>query len=106
VIATGFDRKAGHRGVFSTGLQTPVDLHTYTDHLARPVAAAPAEPMREAPPPVMEAPPSLTLGRRIALDLHLSGPASSGGKGGAATGEFDPDLSTRLDVPAFLRRQN
>src|SRR5688500_14155582 len=28
VIATGFDRKAGHRGLASTALQTPVDLQT------------------------------------------------------------------------------
>jgi cell division protein FtsZ len=108
VIATGFDRKTSHRGTSPAALQTPVDLHTYTDHLARPSAAVPSEqPTGDAALPVMEAQPSLTVGRRTALDLNLSGPPSSGSRGGGpATGGFDPDLSTRLDVPAFLRRQN
>ena len=35
VIATGFDRKVAGRAVPAAALQTPVDLHNYTAHLAQ-----------------------------------------------------------------------
>jgi cell division protein FtsZ len=35
VIATGFDRKGAGRGVYSSSLQTPVDLSNYAAHLGR-----------------------------------------------------------------------
>jgi cell division protein FtsZ len=105
VIATGFDRKAGHRPVPSTGLQTPVDLHSYTDHLARSaVAPSPDQSMREGSTPAIES--SLAAGRRTALDHHLSGSASAGDRGGLAGVALDPALSSPLDIPAFLRRQS
>ena len=67
--------------------------------------AVPAgQSMKDGAPPVMEAAPALTVGRRAALDLHPSGAASGGG--GLAAGEFNPDFSATLDVPAFLRRQS
>jgi len=107
VIATGFDRKASQRGVPSTALQTPVDLHVYTEHLARSAASGSADqPSREqAPPAVMGAPP-LVLGRRPVLDLQFAGSGSPGEGGSSVGGELDPDSSSPLDVPAFLRRQN
>jgi cell division protein FtsZ len=107
VIATGFDRKTGHRPVPSSGLQTPVDLHSYTDHLARSaVAQSPDQSMREGSTPAIEASSSLAAGRRTALDLHLSGSASAGDRGGPAGVALDPALSSPLDIPAFLRRQS
>src|SRR4026207_2093497 len=36
VIATGFERKGAGRTVPAAALQTPVDLHAYTAHLAKP----------------------------------------------------------------------
>src|SRR5882672_3036726 len=44
VIATGFDRKGGTRTIPTAALQTPVDLTSYTAHLAR-AESAPAEPI-------------------------------------------------------------
>jgi len=107
VIATGFDRKAGQRGVPSSAIPTPVDLQHYTDHLARSAASAATDQLsrEQAPPAVMGVPP-LVLGRRPALDLHFAGSGSSGEGGNPVGGEFDPDSSTTLDVPAFLRRQS
>ena len=107
VIATGFERKSAGRSIPAAALQTPVDLHNYTAHLARP-AAEPApmdQPMMEMAAPTVEAAaPPLTVTRRPPLDLALP-PRSSGDeeKGGMV---FDGDLSSPLDVPAFLRRQN
>ena len=107
VIATGFDRKGASRGVPAATLQTPVDLHNYTTHLARPAEAAVAvEPqimeMRAAP---IEVAMPMTVTRRPPLDLSL--PLRSSAEEGQAGGlQFDGDLSSPLDVPAFLRRQN
>ncbi len=111
VIATGFDRKSSRRGVPVAGLQTPVDLHSYTEHLARPAEpAAQAQPVMEMDAPqLMEvvAPP-LTVSRRPRLDLTLPLASSPnvGGAGADGLGESDADLSSPLDVPAFLRRQH
>ena len=101
VIATGFERTGSHRGVPVAGLQTPVDLHSYTAHLAQP--AEPAEPDRPAmeldAPQLMEvAVPPLAVSRRPRLDLTLPLGSSPDAEGSA-------DLSSPLDVPAFLRRQ-
>jgi cell division protein FtsZ len=106
VIATGFERKGAGRSVPASSLQTPVDLHNYTAHLARP-AAEPApmdQPMMEMAVPTAEAAlPPLTVTRRPPLDLTLPLRSSDDDKGGIV---FDGDLSSPLDVPAFLRRQN
>ena len=109
VIATGFERKGSNRGVPAAVLQTPVDLHSYTEHLARPAEPAVVEqPMMEMDAPqLMEvAAPPLTVNRRPSLDLTL--PLTPSPTAGAADGlvEFDADLSSPLDVPAFLRRQH
>jgi cell division protein FtsZ len=99
VIATGFDRK-GTRTMPAAALQTPVDLHNYTAHFNRaqepheqPAAAA-AAPAREP-----MAAPQFTMSRRPGVDLALPRPNGS-------AEEISLDLSSPLDVPAFLRRQS
>ena len=106
VIATGFERKGAGRPITSS-LQTPVDLHNYTAHLSKPPAPAPMDqPMMEMAPPAVEASmPPITVTRRPPLDLTL--PLRSSAEDGKDDGlVFDGDLSSPLDVPAFLRRQN
>src|SRR5687768_1365611 len=72
VIATGFERKGAGRSVPAAALQTPVDLHAYTAHLARPVEPAPMDqPMMEMAAPAEAAAPSLTVTRRPPLELTL-----------------------------------
>ena len=112
VIATGFERKGSGRGVPAAALETPVDLHNYTARLARPaepaVAEQPKMEMEMDAPQLMEvAVPPLTVSRRPSLDLTLPLAPSPNAGGGATDGlvEFDADLSSPLDVPAFLRRQ-
>ena len=111
VIATGFEREGSHRGVSVAALQTPVDLHSYTEHLARPTEPAVSEPLAmelDAPELMEVAVPPLTVNRRPRLDLTLPlAPSPNAGGGGAGgSGERDLDLSSPLDVPAFLRRQH
>jgi cell division protein FtsZ len=106
VIATGFDRKGAGRPIPAASLQTPVDLYSYTAHLARPAEPAPMDqPMMEMAPAAEAAMPPITVTRRPPLDLTL--PLRSSGEEGKGDGMvFDGDLSSALDVPAFLRRQN
>ena len=111
VIATGFERKSSHPGVPVAALQTPVDLHNYTEHLARPAEpVAPERPVMEMDAPqLMEvAVPPLTVSRRPRLDLTLPLVPSPNAEGGGADGlgEGGAELSSPLDVPAFLRRQH
>ena len=100
VIATGFDRREGAHPVPASALQTPVDLTSYTSHLARAEGTADHPPIpREASahPSVATQAPSLTVSRRPQVELSIP------------TGTQDEsrlDLSSPLDVPAFLRRQN
>ena len=108
VIATGFERKGAGRTVPAAALQTPVDLHAYTAHLSKPIEPPPApmdQPMMEMASPAEAAAPPLTVTRRPPLDLSLPlrSSAEEGKEGGLA---FDGDLSSPLDVPAFLRRQH
>jgi len=112
VIATGFERRSNQDEVSAAGFQTPVDLHSYTDHLALSVEAATAQQpamTMDVPEQVdvtMSAP--LTVTRRPRLELTLPLNSSLAGEGGSAdvaegTG---PDGSSPLDIPAFLRRQH
>ncbi len=114
VIATGFDHKGMGRGMPAAALQTPVDLHHYTQHLSRAAAEQPAAHQAVSPqmaPSQMtpsQAAPQLTLNRRPGLDMTLpSGTAlPQAASGGGSGDELNLDLSSPLDVPAFLRRQS
>ncbi len=98
VIATGFGPHLAARPR-TEGVQTPVDMSGYTDHVR----------MRAEPAAATAAASRLSLARRPLLDLSL---AASGAPMPAAAAEgqagaIDPDLdhSSTFDVPAFLRRQ-
>jgi cell division protein FtsZ len=100
VIATGFDRKGLGRAA-AAALQTPVDLHSYTNHLNR------HGDHTEEPAPAATFPttaPQLTLNRRPSVELSLpktgSGPIGHIG----SADEARIELSAPFDVPAFLRR--
>ncbi|MSO45171.1 MAG: cell division protein FtsZ [Acidobacteria bacterium] len=101
VIATGFDHKGMGRGLPAAALQTPVDLQRYTQHLNRTPAGA-------EQPAVRQAAPQLTLNRRPGLDMTMPAGASlpMAASGGGSGDELNLDLSSPLDVPAFLRRQS
>jgi cell division protein FtsZ len=96
VIATGFDRGNRARAGRSTAVQTPVDLQNYTAHVNRAATVGSSDhPALEmtASMPEAAAASTLKVSRRPGLELTL--PA------------MEPaDLSSPLDVPAFLRRQS
>jgi cell division protein FtsZ len=97
VIATGFDCVGSTRHVPEAARQTPVDLSNYAIHVSRPAPAAataehPAMEMQLAPEQEPAA-PNVTVGRRPGLELTLPGMEGA-------------ELSSPLDVPAFLRRQS
>src|ERR687897_733222 len=73
VIATGFDRRGATRSVPAAALQTPIDLHAYTAHLAKPIEPSPMDqPMMEMAAPAQESIATpLTVSRRPPLDLTL-----------------------------------
>jgi hypothetical protein len=105
---------------------TPTDLTSYTAHIARAAEAVAAEPLpvaqpaaftaaeltgREAQRDIMMrdvAPPAFTVTRRPALELTLPLSAAGDAARAMAPGSEDNgfDLSSPLDIPAFLRRQN
>jgi cell division protein FtsZ len=101
VIATGFGPAVAAHPAPSAA-QTPVDLSHYGD-----LARARVEASVERPPAAR-----LAIARRPLFDLPLaasagaaSGSAAEGGNGQSASSDPDFDLSSTLDVPAFLRRQ-
>ena len=109
VIATGFESTAARTAPVASASPTPVDLQSYTTHLAAMKPAAPP------PPPVPAEPlmqPRLTIARRPSLDLPFTPPrpAVAAAVGGAVTSPEqsaaapDFELNLDLDVPAFLRR--
>jgi len=95
VIATGFDRGARTRTGRAGAVPTPVDLQNYTAHLSRSTGPVDQpQPLMEVSTPVSQtAAPSLMVTRRPGLELTLPALESA-------------DLSSPLDVPAFLRRQS
>ena len=97
VIATGFDRGARARSARAGVVQTPVDLQNYTAHVNRAAAAGGSSHHqamdRAVAMPEPAASPTLTVNRRPGLELTLPALESA-------------DLSSPLDVPAFLRRQS
>ena len=118
VIATGFDRKISGRSVPATTLQTPVDLHSYTVHLNRGAEALEAEPAPVQASasasaggaeslPAAGAAPQFSVSRRPGLDLSLPlTPADPVGDINISPEIGPGDVSSPLDVPAFLRRQS
>jgi cell division protein FtsZ len=126
VIATGFDRAEAARRAPAAALPTPTDLANYTAHITRaaePQTVAPLPPTQSAAFAMSEpatrgmqrevamrdvAPPTFTVTRRPALELTLplnaAGEAARAGSPGSDDNGFD--LSSPLDIPAFLRRQN
>jgi hypothetical protein len=101
VIATGFGPAPAAQPSASAA-QTPVDLTQFGD-----AARARTEPI---PPPAAERPAAaarFAIARRPLLDLPLAAPAAATGAAAVASGSTDPDfdLTSALDVPAFLRRQ-
>ncbi len=104
VIATGFDRKGAMRGMPAARMQTPVDLGAYTTHAratTEPAGAAESAGAASSG----QVPGRIAISRRHPLDLSLP-MAANGGKPPAITEPMDLELSSPLDVPAFLRRQN
>src|ERR1041385_2211637 len=126
VIATGFDRTDAARRAPAAAVPTPTDLTSYTAHIARAAEAVAPEPLpvaqpaafaageltgREAQRDIMMrdvAPPAFTVTRRPALELTLPLSAAGDAARAMAPGSEDNgfDLSSPLDIPAFLRRQN
>ena len=120
VIATGFDRAHSAHHVPAAALPTPTDLTNYTTHIARAEAMVAETAIHASAAAAVEAapreasPPAFAVTRRPALELSLPLTASAArsmeaGRAGGA-GELGMpdgfDLSSPLDVPAFLRRQN
>jgi cell division protein FtsZ len=113
VIATGFEQAKATRTVPAAATVTPTDLSSYAQLARHAATEAPAAAQGQ---------PQLTVSRRTPLDLSLPLAASGGGGGSMSldsafdrgldrgTGEghdaADLDLSSPLDVPAFLRRQS
>jgi len=125
VIATGFERRGATRHVPAAAMQTPVDLHNYTAHLAARVAEHQMEqPLAHASGQGSVHPGAVHVGggvaplnvtRRPQIDLTLpnttTGPLTGAGVGAVsgAKSTHDEDaleLRSPLDVPAFLRRQS
>ena len=111
VIATGFDRRGASRGM-GASMQTPVDLHNYTAHMAAHRDHLAEQPLAQAGGHGQA--PSVGVSRRTPIDLTLPA-AAAGSLTGAGTGavsgvksrnEPGGELSSPLDVPAFLRRQS
>ena len=106
VIATGFGGPAATRTPDAPA-HTPVDLTAYVDQPR--LRAEPAAP----PASLGGAQTSrLSIARRSALDLPLAAGMPQGGNGQVDGGiltirgaDGDADLSSPLDIPAFLRRQ-
>jgi cell division protein FtsZ len=117
VIATGFERAGSTRQIPAAALPTPTDLTSYTTHLARtetphPELSQPSTRTAVQASAVAEAPPAFALPRRAPLELTLplmagAGEAGRAGEPSRVMGDDTGfDLSSPLDVPAFLRRPN
>jgi cell division protein FtsZ len=108
VIATGFRQPNGARAAAAPSSSvTPVDLKSYTTHLAAGKPAAPPPPPT-TPAEILQQ--RLTIARRPSLDLPVTSPRSAIAVGGAASADRERadseelELNLDLEVPAFLRR--
>jgi cell division protein FtsZ len=114
VIATGFDRDVAR----AAASETPVDLNIYTAHLnqegeaARAASALRPRPVatvaESASTPLaglhMPASPALGVTRRPGVELSMLSPGA--GSAPVSAGDNPGEVSSPLDVPAFLRRQS
>jgi len=96
VIATGFDRKGAARTVPAASSDTPIDLSAFAS------AARAAEPVAVGATSIPVT-PRIAISRRPALDLAL--PLVANGDAPMLSETPAVELSSPLDVPAFLRRQ-
>jgi cell division protein FtsZ len=101
VIATGFDKRAS-RGVPAAAVQTPVDLSSYTQHLARNADAVPAHAPSGSVGPPTGGQSVLSVNRRAGLDLSPQVAHVAGSPNLEPLAEYAAET---LDVPAFLRRK-
>ena len=104
VIATGFGATTAARTP-SVPAQTPVDLTAYTDQ-----PRLRAEPLAPAPALGAAQPSRLSIARRGSFDLPLvpglpGAGLSDSGAPSVRGAEGDLEVSSPLDIPAFLRRQ-
>jgi cell division protein FtsZ len=102
VIATGFGSVAATRSP-SAPQQTPVDLAAYVEQ-----PRLRAEPVVPAASPSAAQPSRFSIARRTSFDLPLAAAgASSADAGGVPMrgSDADADVTSPLDIPAFLRRQ-
>ena len=99
VIATGFDGVSVTRPGISSTAHTPIDLQNYTTRARKP------EPVIERVP---AGPSRLTIARRPAIELSqvLTPPMPAPEPSEADTLAMEMDLTSALDIPAFLRRQH
>ena len=108
VIATGFERQRATATAPAAGLETPVDLNSYTREIAVSAAAGTSEGARPAAGDALnktaaDRAASLLVERREPLDLQLPTLEPDPDE---TVADLDLDLTSPLDVPAFLRRQN
>jgi cell division protein FtsZ len=108
VIATGFAHIRASRATPAAPSVTPVDMRSYTTHLANPRPAA-ASSAITAPDALLQ--PRMTIARRPGLELPVMAPraataASASGENAAHPSRdgVEFELNMDLDVPAFLRR--
>jgi cell division protein FtsZ len=109
VIATGFAHvRAAHASPAAPSV-TPVDMRSYTAHLANARPAAAAASAIAGPDSLLQ--PRLTIARRPGLELPVMAPRTATAATSTAENaahhsrdgvEFE--LNMDLDVPAFLRR--
>ena len=101
VIATGFERKASR--VAPSATPTPVDLSQYSLANKTPdPAPLPAPPVYAGPPTGGQ--PVLSVNRR-AVDLSPQLAHTAGSPNTEPLADYQAEVESPLDVPAFLRRQ-
>lgn len=119
VIATGFNHTESTRVPGASAAPTPVDLHQYSTHMSADRKSTSEEPVADAPEVSEE--PAMVLasvpqfsaaqfGAKREQEVDLKSPITKNphiDTGSDIGDDFESiDVSSPLDVPAFLRRQN
>ncbi len=94
VIATGFERRGSTRHVPAAAMQTPVDLHNYTAHLAARVA----EHQMEQPLAHPGGHGSLTQGGGIQGGVSQNGVGQNGVHAGAGVAPLNVTRRPQIDL--------